>query len=156
MCENNYSEHIARLPYLFKDTVQFDKKVDPKKLQFGSRIDKKSGVRQEYFIVKEVISPERLLLNNKLKVRLIGVREDREKNGRAIKYLTEKLKGQQVFLKFDSVKYDSENNLLCYLYLKNKTFVNAHLLKDHMVNVDIDAEYRHKQRFMKYRGACNG
>lgn len=156
VCENNYSEHIAKLPYLFKDTVQFDKKVDPKKLQFGSRIDKKSGARQEYFTVKEVISPERLLLSNDMKVRLIGVREDREKNGKAVKYLTEKLKGQQVFLKFDRVKHDSENNLLCYLYLKNKTFVNAHLLKGHMANVDVDAEYRHKQRFMKYRGVLNG
>jgi hypothetical protein len=30
-------------------------------------------------------------------------------------------------LKYDKFKYDNENVLLCYLYLENKTFVNAHL-----------------------------
>jgi DNA modification methylase len=29
---------ISRLPYLFKDPVKFDKQVDPRKLQFGSKI----------------------------------------------------------------------------------------------------------------------
>jgi site-specific DNA-methyltransferase (adenine-specific) len=44
-------------------------------------------------------------------------------------FLFEKLKGKKVFLKFDEIKRDKENNLMAYLYLENKTFINAHLLK---------------------------
>lgn len=35
----NYSEEIQKLPYIFKDFHAFDKKTDPKKLKFGSKID---------------------------------------------------------------------------------------------------------------------
>ena len=48
---------------------------------------------------------------------------------RLLKEFKEKIKGKRVFLKYDEIKYDSENYLLCYLYLENKTFINAHLLK---------------------------
>lgn len=34
---------IEKLPYVFKDRVKFDKKVDPKKLRFGSKIDGTEG-----------------------------------------------------------------------------------------------------------------
>ncbi len=34
----DFKEEIKRLPYIFKDPIKFDKKVDPKKLNFGSRI----------------------------------------------------------------------------------------------------------------------
>ena len=36
----NLKEEIKRLPYIFKDPKKFDKKVDPKKLRFGSKIEK--------------------------------------------------------------------------------------------------------------------
>ena len=32
------AEEIEKLPYIFKDPHQLDKKINPKKLQFGSRI----------------------------------------------------------------------------------------------------------------------
>ena len=70
-----------------------------------------------------------VVLNNDLKVRLIGVKEDKAINGKAMQFLEEKLKGQKVFMKYDSQKYDKDGNLQCYLYLKNKTFINAHLIK---------------------------
>lgn len=34
----DFREKVNQLPYVFKDPVQFDKKTDPRKLQFGSRI----------------------------------------------------------------------------------------------------------------------
>jgi site-specific DNA-methyltransferase (adenine-specific) len=34
----DWKEEIGKLPYIFKDPVRFDKKIDPRKLQFGSRI----------------------------------------------------------------------------------------------------------------------
>ncbi len=149
--ELNIEEEIKNLPYIFKDPIMFDKKVDPKKLRFGSKIDQSHYEREEYYSVKEIISPEILVLNNDLKIRLLGVKEDHAKNGEAIEFLKGKVKGKKVFLKYDAVKYDEENNLLCYLYLQNRTFINAHLIKSGLVDVDISMEYKYQSRFLKYR-----
>ncbi|MEW6687087.1 MAG: site-specific DNA-methyltransferase [Candidatus Edwardsbacteria bacterium] len=124
----NFKDEIKKLPYIFKDPVKFDKKIDPKKLRFGSRIDRSDHSREMYHTVKEILSPEVLVLDNGLRVRLIGVKEKKETNGEAIRFLSEKLKGEKVFMKYDSIKYDKDGNLLCYLYLKNKTFINAYLI----------------------------
>jgi site-specific DNA-methyltransferase (adenine-specific) len=37
--EVDFKEEIKKLPYIFTDPKKFDKKVDPKKLRFGSKID---------------------------------------------------------------------------------------------------------------------
>ncbi len=145
----NFTEEIQKLPYIFKDFHAFDKKIDPKKLQFGSKIDKDSGAREEYFSVKEIISPELIRLSNDLTVRLIGVKENKEINGQAIDFLKQKTRNQKVFMKFDKTKYDENNNLLCYLYLKNKTFLNAHLIKYGFTFVDTSYTYKHSNKFDK-------
>jgi len=146
--DKNFKAEIEKLPYIFKDPVKFDKKIDPKKLRFGSKIDNSDYAREEYFSIKEILSSEILVLNNDLKVRLIGIKERKDVNGSAINFLNNKLKGQKVFLKFDSKKYDAEGNLLCYLYLKNKTFINSHLIKTGYVDVDTSLNFRLKSKFL--------
>ena len=153
--KTDLNEEIERLPYIFKDPHKFDKKIDPKKLRFGSRIDQDSGEREEYFSVKEVISPELIRLSNGLIVRLMGVRENKALNGLAINFIIEKTRGEKVFLKFDNQKYDDENHLLCYLYLKNKTFLNAHLIKEGLVEVDGSIDFKYRDKFLKL-GARHG
>jgi site-specific DNA-methyltransferase (adenine-specific) len=146
----DFENEIQRLPYIFKDPHTLDKKVDPKKLQFGSKIDKESSTqREEFFTVKEVISPEKLRLSNDLTVKLIGIKENPVINGKATSFLIDKTKGKRVFLKYDNVKYDKENNLLCYLYLENKTFINAHLIKNGLVGVDNEIDFKYKDKFTK-------
>ena len=152
----DFQKEIEKQPYIFKDPVKLDKKVDPKKLQFGSKIDKNSREREEYYTVKEIKSPEILVLNTGLNIRLIGIKEDDSKNGRAIDYLTRKLKGKKVFIKLDQCKHDKKNNLLCYLYLKNKTFINAHLLKNDLTNVDDSYDFKLKNSFINYKQSVNG
>jgi site-specific DNA-methyltransferase (adenine-specific) len=142
-------ERISKLPYIFSDPHKLDKKIDIKKLQFGSKIDKDSGEREEYYTVKNIINPYLIELSNNLKIRLIGIKEKPSVNGEATKFLVERLKGQKVFMKYDQVKYDNENNLLCYLYLKNKTFINAHLLKAGLVDVDSEVEFKYKEKFLR-------
>jgi len=149
------NKEIEKLPYVFKDPHKLDKKINPKKLQFGSKIDKDSGDREVYYSVKEVISPEIVKLNNDLIVRLIGVKEKKGANGKAIKFLLDKTKGQKVFMKFDTRKYDERNNLFCYLYLSNKTFINAHLIKKSFVDVDVSSNFKYRDKFLKL-GARNG
>ena len=46
----DYKETVKQLPYVFKDPVEFDKKVDPRKLQFGSKISNHTPRRQERFL----------------------------------------------------------------------------------------------------------
>jgi len=100
--------------------------------------------------VKEIISPELIKLNNNLFVRLIGVKEKKETNGKAVKFLQLKTKGQKVFLKYDEIKHDENNHLMVYLYLKNKTFLNAHLIKNGFTDVDLTFNYKNKEKFIKY------
>jgi site-specific DNA-methyltransferase (adenine-specific) len=147
----DFKEEIKKLPYIFHDPIKFDKKVDPRKLSFGSKIDNSCSNRETYYNVKEIISPQILILNNGLKVRLLGVKERPEENGRAIQFLKEKALGQKVFIKFDTIKYDEENNLLCYLYLSNKTFLNAHLIRSGLVDVDMEFDYKYKSKFLSNR-----
>ncbi len=144
----DFKKEISKLPYIFKDPVKFDKKIDPKKLRFGSKIDHSDQQRETYYSIKEVVSPEIVVMNNGLRVRLIGVKEKKEINGKAVLFLNEKLKGQKVFLKFDSVKHDSEGNLLCYIYLRNKTFINAHLIKNKLAAVDSSIGFKYNNKFI--------
>jgi len=122
-------------------------------LRFGSKIDHSPSERETYYSIKEVLSPELLILDNGLKIRLLGVRELPEKNREAIQFLKEKTQGQKVFIKFDNIKHDEKNNLLCYLYLWNKTFLNAHLVKKGLVGVDTDTDYKFKSKFLSERMA---
>lgn len=148
----DFKEEIKKLPYIFKDPIRFDKKIDPRKLRFGSKIDNSHSERETYYTVKEITSPEILILNNGLKIRLLGVKENPEKNGEAIQFLRDKTSGQKVLIKFDTTMYDEKNNLLCYIYLWNKTFLNAHLIKNGLADVDVTKDYKYKSKFLTYRG----
>lgn len=148
--KTNWVQEIKKLPYIFKDPLRFDKKVDPRKLKFGSKINQASSVKVNYYSIKNVLSPEKLFLNNGITIKLIGVKENPEKKSEAIEFLRKKTKGQRLTMKYDKVKYDSNNNLMCYLYLENKTFINAHLIKQGLTNVDTSMEYRYKLKFLQY------
>lgn len=144
----DFDNEISKLPYIFKDPIQFDKKVDPRKMKFGSKVDNSTSKRETYYTVKEIISPEKVVLSNGLKVRLLGVKGIKDRHLTAIQYLKEKTQGQKVFLKFDNIKYDDSNTLLCYLYLWNKTFLNAHLIKNRLAEVDTTIDFKYKSKFL--------
>ncbi len=147
--KEDISVKINQLPYKFKDPHALDIKIDPKKMQFGSRIDNNRSEREEYFTVNEVLSPEFLRLNSGVPIKLIGIKEKHEKHESAKKFLFEKTKGEKVYLKFDQKKYDNDNNLLCYLYLKNRTFINAQMIKMGLVEVDNSLDFKYKQKFLR-------
>ncbi|MEI6639923.1 MAG: thermonuclease family protein, partial [Chlorobium sp.] len=88
-------------------------------------------------------------LSNGLTVKLIGIKSDPFTHDKAVGYLNEKIKGKRIFLKYDKLKHDEENLLLCYLYLENKTFVNAHLIKSGLVGIDCSYEYKQKVKFLE-------
>ncbi|MEG1781936.1 MAG: DNA methyltransferase [Oscillospiraceae bacterium] len=139
---------IEDLPYIFCDPHRMDKKVDIKKLQFGSKIDGEKQKRDDLFIVKSVISPEKIELNNGDIIRLIGVKAIPEFEKEAIDFLQKKFSKRKIYLKYDQVKYDNEGNGLCYVYLDNKTFVNNHLIRTGYVRVDEDMDFKEKKKFL--------
>lgn len=136
------------LPYIFHDPHKMDKKIDVKKLQFGSKIDNKEQKREELFTVKNVLSANTIELNNGLIVKLLGIKPIHQLEHKAIEFLQEKFKKRKVFLKYDSVKYDNDNKLLCYVYLDNKTFINNHLVRTGYVDVDTTFDYSCKKKFL--------
>lgn len=147
----NWDLEIAKLPYRFKDPIKFDKKIDPRKLKFGSKIDSSRREEEKYISIKNIITPEEIVLNDNIKIKLIGIKSKKEYFNEAVGFLSSKLKNQKVFMKYDNIKYDNNGNLLVYLYLKNKTFINAHLIKNGLVEVDTDSDYIYKNKFIKLK-----
>ena len=47
--EIDWKEEIKKLPFIFKDPIKFNKKVDPRKLQFGSKINNNSSKKEKYY-----------------------------------------------------------------------------------------------------------
>lgn len=147
----DFEDEISKLPYRFIDVHKTDKKIDVKQLRFGSKIDKDSAAQREtLFSVRQVISPELIMLGNGMTVRLIGIKQDPRINGKATEFLLSKFKGNKVFLKYDDIKYDANNHLMVYMYLENKTFINAHLLKNRLALVDESIDYKYKTKFLSY------
>lgn len=147
----NWQSEIQKHKYIFSDPVKFDKKIDPNKLKFGSKItlnDNKNGVkREDYYTVSEIIDTNLIKLNNDLVIRLIGVKPKKNDSESAKVFLKHKILKRQIFLKFDNSKYDDRNQLMAYVYLKNKTFINAHLLKKGFADVDTEFPFKYHFKF---------
>mgnify|MGYP001012654291 FL=1 len=143
---NNFS--LDDLPYIFHDPHKMDKQIDVKKLTFGSKIDKNTQKREDLFTVNQILSPEEIILNNGIKIKLIGIKSNKETVTEAMDFLKEKFNKRKVFMKYDNLKYDKNKNLLCYLYLDNKTFINNHLIRTGYVDVDTSYDYSCKDKFL--------
>ena len=146
-----WKQEIEKSKYIFSDPVKFDKKIDPNKLKFGSKIsveDNKAGVKREnYFIVKQILNTNLIKLNNDLVIRLIGVKQKNEMSAAAINFLNNKILKRKIYLKYDETKYDKNNHLMAYVYMKNKTFINAHLLKNGFGDLDYEFSFKYCNKF---------
>ncbi len=146
-----FDAKIKKLPYIFKDPIKFDKKIDPRKQQYGSRITLKDNNcnSKKLYSVKEILSTNLISLDNGNKIQLLGIMPLKGKQNKAIDFLIKKTKGQKVYLTFDKTINNGNGAMLAYLYLKNKTFLNLHLLKNKLAAVDEHLTYRYKSRFLK-------
>ncbi len=138
---------INSLPYVFCDPHKIDKKTDIKKRQFGSSIDGSKITTNDLYSVKDVISPELILLSNNQKVRLLGIKSNQEHYSDAVAFLKNKFKKRKVYLKLDSKTLQQGNDIMAYVYLDNKTFVNRHLLRTGFVSLDTGLDYIYKNKF---------
>lgn len=148
--EVNFTESISALPYVFHDPVRFTNNADARRLRFGSRIDGREKPHSPVYSVKRIESPEYVELSSGLRIRLLGIKTIPDKAGEAVNFLNKMTRNQKVYVKFDALRHDDENTTLGYLYLKNKTFINAHLIKHGLAEVDQSSEYRWKRKFLQY------
>ena len=103
--------------------------------------------------VKEIISPTSMLLSDGATIQLLGVKIKPSQKENALEFIKQKLHKQRVFLKHDNNFPKPETNGKphpCYLYLRNRTFVNAHLIKSGLVRVDTRSSYRMKKRYLSF------
>ncbi len=149
-CETDTERKVApeSLPYLFVDPHKLEKKTDTSDNHYGSKINKESKQRENYYTVKEVISPVLLKLSTGKIIRLLGVSEKDETFNEAVSFLKRKTKGQKVYFRMDNDHHEDHNHLPVYLYLKNRTFINAHLIKKGLALPDTENNYKHRQKFI--------
>lgn len=122
-------------------------------LRFGSSINHADRKRKSRTLkVEEVLSASRVRLNDGTTIRLLGVVENPARREDAIGFLTAKAEGREVFLRGDTEERDEQGDRLSYLYLKNKTFVNAHMIKSGLVYVDTSREYKYQRKFRSLAG----
>lgn len=148
----DYIQLIKNHPYIYKDPHSLDKKIDPRKITFGNKITgKEKSNKENYYSVKEIIDITTLKLENDQVIKLLGVTKNNySKEG--VSYLKNLLNGEKVLLEFDNNKYDETGNLICFVYLKNKTFLNTHLLTKGYVDVDNSINHNKINLFNKCKG----
>ena len=62
-------------------------------------------------------------------------------------FLEKIVKGNRVFFKRDD-NLAQESDLV-YLYLLNRTFINAHLVRSGLVHIDDTLEFKYKKKFFR-------
>jgi site-specific DNA-methyltransferase (adenine-specific) len=142
---------IGKLPYIFRDPLRMDKKTDPRDSGYGSIIDGRSTEKRELLSVRSVHSPELLELSDGRRVRLLGVKHIEGKEDEALEFLRKATRGRKVFLRSDPAVPESEGTVAAYVYLRDRTFLNAHLIKRGLASADETVPHRFLERFRGYQ-----
>jgi hypothetical protein len=117
---------------------------DAKPLLDPKNLDLKRG--QMYKVVN-IVSEDTIELDTGLLVKFLGVEVvDRE---RAIQYLREYVMKRDVMIKMEKDSPIDENTIFAYVYLKNKIFVNAYLIKSGIAQADKEREYKLRKKFIE-------
>ena len=148
---------LAGLPYRFSDPVQVERKVDSRRASYGSAVDRRPAA-PDLTRVAEVPAPDTVVLEGGKRLRLLGVKPLKGREQPAVDRLWELVRGQQVYYRSDPTcePGPGEEPEPVYLYLRNRTPVNRHLVRSGLVGVDQDGDYRFRQAFCdEFRRACS-
>jgi len=111
--------------------------IDPKKLNFKNN---------RLYRVMDIIDENTIKLNTGLFVKFFGIKVNKKDD--TLKYLKERLLRKEVFLRFDEGVVLDEKTVEAYVYLKNKIFINAYLIKAGMAEPDRSREYKYKAKLL--------
>ena len=142
---NRKIEIIKRDKPIIPDTIDYiprikDAKpvIEPDKLKFG---------KNKLYSVVDVLEDGKLKLDTGLLVKLRGIIITNL--DATLSYLREYVLKKKVYLKFDKGYIANENIVEAYVYLKNKIFINAYLIKSGFAIVDKNSDFDLKARFTK-------
>jgi DNA modification methylase len=96
--------------------------------------------------VTAVIDARTLEVDGKLRVEFLGVYIDDEAG--VLEYLRRYVLGKDVFLRFDDGGHASGKTVRAYVYLKNRIFINAYLIKSGLGSPDPSVNHKLAARFM--------
>lgn len=113
-------------------SIQDEKpQVDPKLFNFRG---------ERFYRVVEIIDDLTLRLSTGLKVKLLGVRT--LKKDESISYLKKYVLGKEILLKIDEYKSVEGDTVWAYVYLKNKIFINAFMIRSGLASADDSYPYK--------------
>jgi len=97
--------------------------------------------------VIEIVNEDTIKLDNGNLIKFLGVSIIRKKE--ALDYLTKKLLGRKIILKNQLDGHNKFAEILAYVYLKNKIFVNAYLVKSGLADPDASINHKFLDKFLK-------
>lgn len=113
--------------------------IDPNKLKFG---------KNKFYKVVDILEDGRLKLDTGLIVKLRGIQIADIKS--TVAYLNQYVLKKKVYLKFDKGYVANGSCVEGYVYLKNKIFINAYLIKAGWAVTDENLDFNLKDRFVKF------
>ncbi len=97
--------------------------------------------------VTEIVNEDTIRIDNGNLIKFLGVHVT--KKNETMDYLNNKLLGKKIIIKDEINNYNNHNISLAYIYLKNKIFINAYLIKSGLANVDVSIKHRFANKFNK-------
>ncbi len=116
---------------------------DTQFLTHQGKIPKKS---QDFHKVAGVQNEKTILLDDGRAVTFLGIHVDRKEETE--KYLQDYLLGKAVIIK-EAREIGANGRIAAYIYLKNKIFINAYLIKSGLASPDFQVEHRWAQKFRR-------
>jgi hypothetical protein len=138
-------EIVKRTQKIELDSIPYEPSVpDAKPLLDSRNLDLNRG---KMYKVVNIVSEDIIELDTGLLVKFLGL--DVVDKERAVKYLREYVLKKDVIIKVEENLLVSENTVFAYVYLKNKIFVNAYLIKSGIAQADKKKEYKLKKKFLE-------
>lgn len=97
-----------------------------------------------------------LIMDNGLRVRLLGVRVRGEQSEALERYVRTYLLGKRVILRFEQPPAGDSQPIPVYLYLTNRLFINRKIIEMRLAEADRTSAYRLKDRFLQAEKERNG
>jgi len=138
-------EIVKRTQKIELDSIPYEPSVpDAKPLLDPRNLDLNRG---KMYKVVNIVSEDTIELDTGLLVKFLGV--DVIDKKRAVEYLREYVLKRDVMIKVEEGSVIDENTIFAYVYLKNKIFVNAYLIKSGIARVDKKREYKLRKKFIE-------
>lgn len=101
--------------------------------------------------VVDVMDETTLRLEDGRSVRLLGLKVARAHRRKALDYLNGRVRGKMVILRFDDRIGDEGDPVRAYVYLKNRIFINAYMVRCGLATVDGASDFSMRAKFSRLR-----